>query len=89
MRGLTIGQIADICKVAEKTIDRDLAKFRRSGMFEEWLKHEWMRLHTIIMQKDPTEAYRQLTKLMGKTIVARIEQTVDVREITLSWEHKE
>lgn len=89
LQGLTTEQIADICKVTEKTIDRDLAIFRQSGQFDLWLREEWMRLHCIIMQKDPTEAYRQLTKLLGKTLVARFEQKVDVREIKLSWEHKE
>lgn len=88
LQGLTTDQIADICKVTEKTIDRDLRAFRQSGAFDDWLREEWMRLHAIIQEKDPSEAYRQLTRLLGKTIVARIEQKIDVREIKLSWEHK-
>jgi len=73
INGLTIGQIADICKVTEKTIDRDLNKFRASPLFEEWLREEWQRLHYIIINENPVEAYRQLTRLLGQTFTRKIE----------------
>jgi len=74
INGLTIGQIADICRVTEKTIDRDLNKFRASPLFEEWLREEWQRVHYIIINENPVEAYRQLTRLLGQTFTRRIEK---------------
>lgn len=80
LHGKTIAEIALDCRVYEKTIDRDLQKWRRSKEFEDWLKEEWVRLHLIIQQRDPTEAYRQLTKLMGQTITRKmkVEEKIDV-----------
>ena len=87
--GKNIDQIAEHCGVKNKTIDRDLAKFRNSGEFEEWLKEEWMRIHHIIIHEDPTEAYRNLTKLVSTMLTRRIEkrlevtEQVDIRDITI------
>jgi len=89
IEGLTITQIAKKCSVYEKTIDRDLRVFRQSGEFEAWLKEEWMRLHHIIIKQNPTEAYKQITRLIGQTITRRIEARTEIREIKLLWEIKD
>jgi len=85
LEGKTIAEIALDCRVYEKTIDRDLRKWRQSKEFENWLKEEWIRLHIIMQKKDPTEAYRQLTKLIGHLFVRKIEKQIDVKEIKLLW----
>jgi len=38
-----------------------------------------------MQKKDPTEAYRQLTKLIGHLFVRKIEKQIDVKEIKLLW----
>jgi len=82
LSGQTITQIAEHCGVQDKTIDRDLAKFRNSGEFEEWLKEEWMRIHYIIIHENPTEAYRNLTKLVSNMLTRRIEALTITKEVT-------
>ena len=73
LKGLNRDEIGRECGVTEKTIDRDIKAWLQTGLFEQWLREEWLRLHNIIIQHNPVEAYRQLTKLLGKTLVQRIE----------------
>ena len=80
LEGKHIDEIAVICNVTEKTVDRDLQKFRASPLFEEWLREEWQRLHYIIINENPTEAYRQLTRLLGQTFTHKIEAKTEVTE---------
>jgi len=71
-------QIGQKCGVTEKTIDRDIRAWVNSGLFETWLKEEFLRLHADIIHEDPTEAYRQISKLVGRTLIHRIEQQVEI-----------
>jgi len=87
LTGLTTQQIGDKLGVTEKTIDRDLKAFRQSGEFEAWLKEEWMRLHHIIIKQNPTEAYKQITRLIGQTITRRIEARTEI-EKTVTTKHE-
>jgi len=76
--GLTREQIGAKCSVTEKTIRRDIHSWIESGFFETWLKEEFLRLHVNIIHEDPTEAYRQISKLVGRTLIHRIEQQVEI-----------
>lgn len=80
IQGLTIEQIAHTCSVYEKTIDRDLRAFRQSGEFEQWIREEALRLHYIIVQKRPVEAYREIMRLLGKTLTRRVEAKTEITE---------
>lgn len=88
-QGLNREQIGGKCGVTEKTIDRDMRAWVKSGLFDIWIREEFLDLHHYVRDADPIEAYRQIVKLVGKSIVRRIEEKVDIREIKLSWEHKE
>ena len=86
MDGLTLGQIADICKVTERTINRDKDAWLRSGDFEIWLRDEWLKYLVIVGKEDPVEVFRQLSKLVGKQIAERVRAEIeeDVR-IEIAW----
>ena len=91
LEGKHINEIAIICKVTEKTVDRDLQKFRASPLFEEWLREEWQRLHYIIINENPVEAYRQLTRLLGQTFTRKIEAKTETtieskQEVTFNFD---
>ena len=73
LQNWTIGQIADILGVTERTIDRDLKAFLDSGQFEQWLKEEWVHLHAKIVAENPIEAYRQVSKLISRNITRKAE----------------
>lgn len=48
--------------------------------FTNWLREEWIRLHTITITKEPIEAYRQVTKLLAKSMISRAEIKSEHRE---------
>ena len=85
--GLNYEQIGAKCGVTERTIDRDVHKWLQTGDFETWIKQEWVRLHNIIIHSDPTEAYRQVSKIMGRMVTRKVESkhTEEIRNINLSW----
>ena len=87
LQGLSYGQIGDILGVTEKTIDRDMKAFVESGQFETWIKQEWIRLHTAVIKDNPTEAYRQVSKLLSRMVTrkAEIKAIEETREIKLVW----
>lgn len=73
LKGTSHEQIGQKLGVTDKTIDRDLDAFLKSGEFETWLKAEWVHLHTIVVHEDPTEAYRNLTKLVSHMLTRKLE----------------
>ena len=90
-RGLLTGysreEIGQQCGVTEKTIDRDIKTWIDSGLFETWLREEFVRHHVLVSRKDPVEAYRQLSKLVGRMLTrkAEIKTVEEIREIKLLW----
>lgn len=85
--GQTLKQIADECKVTERTINRDKEAWVKSPDFENWLRSEWMRFHLLVGRTDPVEAYRQLSKMVGKQIAQRVvSESVSYSEIRLKWD---
>lgn len=87
LQGLNYTQIGARCRVSEKTIDRDVKAFVESGEFYVWVKQEWARMYAVIQREEPVEAFRNLTKLLGRMVTRKIEaHTVEeIREIKLMW----
>lgn len=79
-RGLNREQIGAKCGVTEKTIDRDMKAWVQSGLFDVWLREEFLDLHNYVRDEDPIEAYRQIAKLVGKGLVHRIESETTYTE---------
>ena len=89
LEGLNRDQIAAKLNVTEKTIDRDYKAWVNSEDFETWLKEEWLRLHNIILKENPTEAYRQISRLVGMMVTRKLEKKewyMGLEKIELSWE---
>ena len=76
----TSEQIAKECGVKRQTIERDKQEWRQSGDFEDWIKEEWMRLHLLIQKQDPVIAYREITRLLGKTLTQKVETALTQKE---------
>jgi hypothetical protein len=77
--GKTSQEIADQLHVRRETIERDKQAFRSSGIFEDWIREEWMRLHQIIVEEEPSEAYRQVSRLVGQMLTRKIERKDEIR----------
>jgi len=80
LKGLNYEQIGTKCGVTEKTIDRDVKAWVDSGDFENWIKEEWIRLHQIVMNESPVEAYRNLTKLVGQMLTRKIQAKSEITQ---------
>lgn len=82
LKGLNYTQIGAKCGVTERTIDRDVKVWVSSGDFEDWIKEEWIRLHQIVVNESPIEAYKNLTKLVGNMLTRKIErkEQLEIRE---------
>lgn len=82
--GLRAGQsretIGKRCGVTEKTIDRDIGAWVESGLFEVWLKEEFVDLHTYARDNDPIEAYKQVAKIIAKMVTRKIEAKAEISE---------
>lgn len=84
LEGKNHDEIAEICGVKNrKTIERDLIAWRNSGGFEDFLNNEWLKLHGKIKKLDPHEAYRQITKLLGKTLTQKIKGEIEHSQIVV------
>ena len=83
LKGQNYTQIGVKCGVGEKTIDRDISKWVDSGQFETWVKEEFVRLHTQIIHDNPVEAYRQISKIVGRMVTRKIESkhTEEIRDL--------
>ena len=81
-KGLSRTQIGLSCKepVTEKTIDRDMKAWVTSGQFEIWLKEEFAELHHYAREANPMEAYKEISKIVGRMITHKTE---------IKSEHKE
>ena len=86
--GLSYDQIAASCNLkSSQTIDRDMRVWVESGLFDTWLKTEFVSLYSHMKLSDPKEAFREVSKLVGKMITRKVEsQHIErVEEIKLIW----
>jgi len=67
-----IDEIAKMCGVNEKTIDRDISKMRGSGEWTEWLELFLLKLYASDDVSDDAKL-RSVTMLYGKTMVQKTE----------------
>lgn len=76
-QGKIISAIAKDCGVSEKTIDKDLAVWRESGGFDQWLLSEFLRLHEAVGKEDNIQTYKVIADLLKKRLKEQIEQKIE------------
>lgn len=74
--GKTYKELAVLCKCSFSTVAKDMREWRRQGGFEDFLQAEFMELHGIVRNEDPTITYKVIANLLGKTITKRLEAGV-------------
>ena len=79
-KGLNRNQIGAQCGVTEKTIDRDMKTWVESGLFEIWLKEEFVDLHNYTRDADPITAYKEIARIVGRMVTRKIEAKTEVTE---------
>jgi hypothetical protein len=78
--GLTHQEIGDKCKVTEKTIDRDITSWANSGLFDLWLKEEFLALHPIMVKTYPEIVYKELGHLIGRMMARKVEVKEEITQ---------
>jgi len=78
--GLSREQIGANCKVTEKTIDRDMQEWVQSGLFEVWLKTEFVTLHSYAVGANPLEAYKEVAKIVARMVTQKRELKEEITE---------
>ena len=94
IKGENYDQIAEAVGVKNRrTIERDIKAWRDTGGFEDFFIAEFLELHGKIRESDPVEAYKQITKLIARTLTRKIEaelkqriQTTMIEPTTMPWE---
>lgn len=72
--GLNYQQIAESCGLkSSQTIDRDMKAWVESGLFEVWLKTEFVELHEYMRTANPTEAYKNICKIIARMVTRKEE----------------
>jgi hypothetical protein len=79
IRGSTYEQMAISCGVHHRTIERDVQSWVDSGLFETWIKQEFLRLHPKAVKKDLLKAYDNICKLVGKMLTRKIETKTELK----------
>ena len=95
IKGENYDQIAEAVGVKNRrTIERDIKAWREIGGFEDFFAKEFLKLHGKIRKSDPVEAYRQITKLVARTVTRKIEaqlkqqiQATIMEPTTMPWEN--
>ena len=75
--GLNHTQIGENCGVTEKTIDRDMQSWVKSGLFETWLKTEFVQLYYHEKIANPAEAFKEISRIVGRMVTQKKEISVD------------
>ena len=73
INGSSYEEIAVACSVHHRTIERDVQSWVNTGLFEVWIKEEFLRLHPKAIKKDLLKAYDNICKLVGKMITRKAE----------------
>jgi hypothetical protein len=75
-------EIAAACGVNEKTIDRDIQAWYKSGGMEQWLREEFFNLHQEVKAMDGKVplAYTTIAQLLGKTLTQKVEQKTEGKQ---------
>jgi hypothetical protein len=82
-QGLTQEQIAGTCGVSRRTIIRDMQEWVNSGLFETWLKLEFVELYEYERVANPAIAFKALSQLMGKMVTRKAEiKTESIEDVT-------
>jgi DNA-binding transcriptional regulator LsrR (DeoR family) len=82
-QGLTQEQIAEHCGVSRRTIIRDMQEWVNSGLFETWLKLEFVELYEYERVANPAIAFKALSQLMGKMVTRKAEIKAEYSEQTI------
>lgn len=84
-KGTTHEEIARLCGVTRRTIERDIAEWRAEGGFERWLQDEFFRLHDKVRSDDEKTAYKVIARLLERTLKQKVEAQVEAGVTIKAW----
>ena len=77
LEGWTQDKIADECGVCRETISRDVRAWKITGGLETWVRGKFHDMQDRAEEKDFMGAYREIMKLVARTMTQRTEAKVE------------
>jgi len=84
--GKSYEEIAEVCGVTHRTINRDIKEWKEKGGFEDWLLDEFFRLHGEEAEGDWKTRYKVVSRLLEKTLKQKIEADVEGAIVIKAWD---
>ena len=89
LEGASQLDISRALNLRRETVNRKIHRWMKTEDFETWLKHVWIDLYSTIRGEDPKEAFRQVTKLIAKMMVAKTHAEFEGKlEVVAPWLNK-
>lgn len=71
-------EIADKIGCHRNTIVKDFRRWRQTEDYLDWLHEQQLRLYGVIKEKDPITAFKEVNKLIAKSMVVKVEQKTEI-----------
>lgn len=65
--------IAAACHCHRFTVYKDFKKWRLTEDFKNWIAEQYMRLYGTVSKEDPVAAFREISRLLAKTMTEKRE----------------
>ena len=85
LEGWTQDKIATECGVCRETISRDVRAWKITGGLETWVRGKFHDMQDRAEEKDFMGAYREIMKLVARTMTQRTEAKVEGFGTLLIW----
>jgi len=85
LEGWTQEEIAEKCGVCRETINRDIRKWKLTGGLEDFIRSKWLEKLEIIEDEDIPLTFKELSKLVARSMTQRTEAKIEGFELRLRW----
>jgi len=89
LQGKSQVEISVALGLRRETVNRKIRRWMQTEDFEQWLKEVWLDLYREVRHDNPVEAFRQISKILGRVLEKKPSLAEQIREIEIRWEDDE
>jgi len=89
LQGKSQVEISVALGLRRETVNRKIRRWMQTEDFEQWLKEVWLDLYREVRHDNPVEAFRQISKILGRVLDKKTSLAEQIREIEIRWEKDE
>ena len=82
--GKPYSELMVLLKCSQATVTKDMAAWRASGGFEEFLQQEFFALHELVKKSNPEVPYKMVSTLLGRLLAKKVEANVTM-DVGIKW----